>query len=176
MKDTIKIAYSRFCKFEEVLSGILLCTMTGLVFLSAIMRYLGMPIIWATDISTFCFAWEVFIGGDIVVRNTGLGGVELIANKLPSKIQKALKILWFALIIAFCGFLVVYGVDLCFSNTKRTFDTLALSYSWCTLSVPVGGFLMIISSVNRLREAILTPASFWKQASRGEMIKEEVQE
>ena len=155
--------YKSFTKAEEAFLGLLLVAITVLVFSSAVARALSAPIIWATDLSTFFFAWEVFIGGDVLIRNTSLGGVELIANRLPSRVQKALKLLWFFMIIGFCGVLAVYGMRLCLSNTKRTFQALNFSYSWCTLSVPTGSVLMIISSCIRVNEVIRTPADYWKQ-------------
>jgi len=161
--DVIKQIYKSFIKAEEIVLGVLLAAITILVFGSAIARSINLPIIWATDLSTFFFAWEVFLGGDFLIRNTSLGGVELVADRLPSKIQKTLKLLWFVLIIGFCAVLTFYGIKLCLSNTKRTFQAMNFSYSWCTLSVPFGSILMIISSVIRMKEVLHTPASYWKQ-------------
>ena len=68
------------------------------------------PLNWAVDISLLLFAWQVFIGGDIAVRNTNLIGVELLVNLFPAKMQKALKIIFFIMIIAFLAVLVYFGV------------------------------------------------------------------
>lgn len=163
---SLKRIYKSFVKAEEIVLGLLLVAITVLVFGSAIARSMSAPIIWATDLSTFFFAWEVFLGGDFLIRNTSLGGVELIANRLPSKAQKALKLLWFVLIIGFCLILAFFGIKLCYSNTKRTFQAMNFSYSWCTLSVPFGSILMIISSLIRIYEILHTPASYWKQTGK----------
>lgn len=164
--DVLKRIYKGFTKAEEITLGLLLVAITVLVFGSAIARSLGRPIIWATDISTFFFAWEVFLGGDYLIRNTSLSGVELIANRLPSRLQKALKLLWFLLIMGFCMILTFYGIRLCLSNTKRTFQSMNFSYSWCTLSVPFSSVFMIISSVIRIHEILHTPAEHWEQTGR----------
>ncbi len=160
----LKTFYTALLRAEELLLGLLLVGITVLVFSSAVTRAMNYPIIWATDISTLFFAWEVFLGGDYLIRHTSIGGVELVANRLPPKAQKALKLLWFVLIVGFCAILAVYGTRLCLSNTKRMFQGLPLSYSWCTLSVPVGSLLMIVSSLVRIREILRTPAAYWKQA------------
>lgn len=162
----LKTFYHYFTKLEEIVVGTILVGMTVLVFASAVARSIGHPIVWATDFSTFLFAWEVFLGGDILIRKTGMGGVEIIATSLPPKTQKTLKIIWFVLIICFCAALVYYGSKLCLSNTKRVFQTMHFSYSWCTLAVPFGCFLMIISSIIKIKEIIQTPASFWVQRKR----------
>ena len=97
------------------------------------------------------------------MRNTNLIGVELLVNLFPAKMQKALKIIFFIMIIAFLAVLVYFGVPLLIQNRKRLFQVLPISYSWATLSVPVGSFLMIISASIRLAEIIKKPVSFWEQ-------------
>lgn len=161
--SVLKWLYKGLIRVEEIILGLLLVAITVLVFGSAVARAMNTPIIWATDLSTFFFAWQVFLGGDYLIRNTSIGGVEIIANRLPSKVQKALTLLWFIMIIGFCMILTIYGTKLCLSNMKRTFQAMNFSYSWCTLSVPVGSVLMIISSLIRLKEILKTPANYWKQ-------------
>ncbi len=159
----LKQGYAKFCHFEELLASLLLLAITLLVFVSAIARTMGFPLNWAVDISLLLFAWQVFIGGDIAVRNTNLIGVELLVNKFPGKVQKGLKIVFFVMIILFLGVLVYFGIPLLLQNWKRLFQVLPISYSWCTLSVPVGSFLMIISASIRLSQIIKQPVSFWEQ-------------
>ncbi len=163
MVNIVLQGYKKFCKIEELVSSTLLFAITVLVFISAIARTLGHPLNWAVDISLLLFAWQVFIGGDIAVRNTNLIGVELLVNKFPGKVQKALKIVFFLMIIAFLAVLVYFGIPLLIQNWKRLFQVLPISYSWATMSVPVGSFLMIISASIRLAEVIKKPVSFWEQ-------------
>lgn len=166
--DKLKLFYKRFCSFEEAISSILLASITVLVFASAIARTLKHPLNWAVDISLLLFAWQVFIGGDIAIRNTNLIGVELIVNKFPGFIQKWLKVFFFILIIIFLSILVYFGIPLLLDNWKRLFQVLPISYSWCTLSVPVGSFLMIISSIIKVIEIIKKPVTYWEQGRRME--------
>lgn len=161
--NILKQGYKKFCKVEELISSALLLGITVLVFVSAVARTMKHPLNWAVDISLLLFAWQVFIGGDIAVRNTNLIGVELLVNLFPGKVQKALKIIFFIMIIAFLVVLVYFGVPLLIQNRKRLFQVLPISYSWATLSVPVGSFLMIISASIRLVEIIKKPVSFWEQ-------------
>ena len=168
MVHTLQKGYKKFCQVEELVASLLLLIITSLVFVSAIARTMRYPLNWAVDISLLLFAWQVFIGGDIAVRNTNLIGVELLVNKFPGIVQKWLKIIFFVLIIMFLGVLVYFGVPLLLDNWKRLFQVLPISYSWCTLSVPVGSFLMIISASIRLVEIIKKPVSFWEQGRRDE--------
>ncbi len=156
--ETLKRMYGKFCMAEEFLTNFILATITALVLISALARTLHHPINWAVDISLLLFAWQVFLGGDIAIRNTNLIGVEMLIGKLPLGVQKTMKIAFFVLIIAFLSVLVFFGIPLTLGNRKRLFQVLPLSYSWCTLSVPVGAFLMIISSFIRLARIRRKPA------------------
>ncbi len=155
--------YKKFTKIEETITNSILVAITILVFLSAIARTIGHPLNWAVDISLLLFAWEVFLGGDLAIRNSKLIGVEILINRFPVKVQKTLSFVFFCMIIAFCLFLTFFGVILCLDNTKRLFQVLPISYSWCTLCVPVGCFCMSISSCIKIREIINTPLDQWNK-------------
>ena len=166
--DFIKKGYKKFTEFEEFITNVFLVAITVLVFASAIARTFKHPLNWAVDISLLLFAWEVFLGGDIAVRNTKLIGVEILMGKFPAKVQKALTLIFFCMIIAFCLLLTVFGIKLSLENTKRLFQVLPISYSWCTLCVPVGSLGMIISSCIKISEIIKTPSSAWNRNKEAE--------
>lgn len=162
MNIFVKI-YKKFTELEETITNAILVAITVLVFASAIARTVGHPLNWAVDISLLLFAWEVFLGGDLAIRNSKLIGVELFYNKFPKKLQKILSFIFFCMIIAFCVFLTGFGIILCLDNTKRLFQVLPISYSWCTLCVPVGCLGMAISSCIKIREIIKTPLDEWNK-------------
>ncbi len=151
--------YRKFCVFEMWLAATLLMAISTLVFVSAIARTLRHPLNWAVDISMLLFAWLVFLGGDIVIRETTLISVDLFQKLLHPALRKTLQIVFYLMMILFLVILVRYGIPLLISNWKRQFQTLALSYSWCTLAVPVGSVLMIISTCIRLRQTVLASAA-----------------
>lgn len=153
----MKKFYRQVCKIEEALTSLLLLLICMLVFLSAIARTIRHPLNWAVDISLLLFAWEVFLGGDVAIRNTELIGVDIFLKMFPVRIQKTLKIIFSLMILVFLGILVIYGIPLCLESTKRLFQVLPISYAWCTLSVPTGAFLMIISVIIKLVALIKQP-------------------
>jgi TRAP-type C4-dicarboxylate transport system permease small subunit len=132
---------------------------SSLVFISAIARTLRHPLNWAVDISMLLFAWLVFLGGDIVIRETNLISVDMLQRLLPPAARKALQTMFLLMMMGFLAVLVVYGIPLLLDNRKRMFQTMELSYSWCTLAVPAGAILMIISSGIRLYRLFRTPAA-----------------
>ncbi len=154
----MKTIYRKFCRFEEVLSVVLLAGLTILVFISAMMRTVGMPLNWAQDVALVAFAWMIFLGSDIAVRGPGLIGVNIIVKKLPGSIQKTLDIIFKVVIIGFLCVLVINGFVMTLDGWDREITTLGISYSWVTLAVPVGAFFMIISTVIRLIETVKRPA------------------
>lgn len=154
----MKKLYRHFCRIEETITNLLLLLICLLVFVSAIARTIRHPLNWAVDISLLLFAWEVFLGGDVAIRNTELIGVDIFLKRFPPRVQKALKISFSLLILGFLSILVLYGIPLVLDSAKRLFQVLPLSYAWCTLSVPTGAFFMIISVTIKLVKLIKEPA------------------
>lgn len=154
----MRTLYRRFCQFEMLVAATLLMFISGLVFVSAIARTLRSPLNWAVDISMLLFAWLVFLGGDIVIRETNLISVDVFQKMLSPALRKGLQALFYIAMIVFLVILVRYGIPLLLQNWKRQFQVLPISYSWCTLSVPVGSVLMIISTLGKLRDLLLAPA------------------
>jgi len=157
----IKKVYEYFCKFEEAVASGLLLTIATLVFISALARTFGNPINWAADIALMCFAWLVFLGGDIAIRNKRLVVIDLIVIKFPKVIQKALGLIFSVMMLAFLGLLLRFGIPLVLETTNRLMNTLTVSYAWVTLAVPVGAFFMLISTAVCLVEDIKKPVSEW---------------
>lgn len=154
----MKRAYEKFCRFEEKLALVLLAGLAVLVFISALMRTFKHPLNWAQDVALVAFAWLIFIGGDVAVRGSGLIGVDMVVSKLPKSVQKWLDVFYKCLIIAFLCILVFYGIRMVRQGWSRQIAALGISYGWVTLAVPVGSFLMIISTAISLVKRIKTPA------------------
>ena len=157
----MKEIYKKFAKLEGIIANILLISIFALVFLSAFTRTLGHPINWAQDAALVAFAWMTFLGSDLAIRNTRLIGIEVLTKHFPKIIQKYLDIIFKVIIIIFLIILIKYGYVMVITGIRRTITTLGISYAYVTASVPVGAFLMIISTVIRLIESIKTPIEKW---------------
>ena len=151
----MKIFYAYFCKIEEIVVQLFLCMVVFLVFISAVFRTLKYPLNWATDLSMLLFAWVVFLGADMALRNTELVNVDLFLKRFSKKNQTYLYIIFNILILAFLASLIWFGIPLAVESTKRLFQTLEISYSWATVSVPFGAFLMMISTVLKIKKAYI---------------------
>ena len=161
--------YRVFCKAEVWVAAALLVSIATLVFVSAISRTFGYPLNWAVDISLLLFAWLVFLGGDVVIREGYLIKVDLFFNRFPPPVRKALMVAFYVVMLMFLAALVYYGNILANANKKRQFQAMELSYYWCTLSVVVGSFLMGISTFIRLvKELRPTSGDQQEKADPGE--------
>ena len=146
----IKDIYKGFCILEETIVAVFVATITFLVFASAIARGLNHPINWAVDVSLLLLAWLVFLGADTSLRRSDFIRVDILQRKFSPGLQKFLYYFFYVIIILFLAMLVIYGIPLSIENSQRTFQALAISYSWATISVPVGAFFMIVTIVIKL--------------------------
>ena len=148
-------------KTEELLAGAMLCMIAVLVFWSAVARTIGMPVNWAQDVSLLAFGWLTFIGSDIIIKSGGLIRIDMLSNRFPKAVQKTLMLVFDVFMLLFLLILIVYGFLLVSQSWNRTFNTLKMSYAWCTLAVPVGSLLMFFSMIGKVLGDIRKPMKEW---------------
>lgn len=142
--------YDALCKGELYVSAALFLLIVGLVFISAITRKMGVPIQWTMDVTKLCFAWLAFFSGDIALRKGALPGMDMLFKKFPKKVQVVLKYVIWILMIGLLVFFIYFGFKLALSNSKRTFQTLQISYSIVSLSLPVCSIFMVLSIISSI--------------------------
>ncbi|MCX7779807.1 MAG: TRAP transporter small permease [Negativicutes bacterium] len=151
----MKKFYQYICNAEMHIAKWALALLTGMVIAAAVMRSFGKPIVWAIDTATFLFAWCVFLGGDIAMRNDRLVCIDVLTCRLPKKIQHYLKIANYSIIAVFLSSLIFYGVKLAYATRLRTFQGIPdVSYTWVTISVPIGCSLMLITALLKIRSLL----------------------
>lgn len=139
----------------------MLCMIAVLVFWSAVARTIGMPVNWAQDVSLLAFGWLTFIGSDIIIKSGGLIRIDMLSNRFPRAVQKTLMLVFDFFMLLFLLILIVYGFLLVSQSWNRTFNTLKMSYAWCTLAVPVGSLLMFFSMIGKMLGDIRKPMKEW---------------
>lgn len=146
----MKKLYALLCRIEELIVQLFLFLIMFLVFISAIFRTFKHPLNWAIDVSLLLFAWLVFLGADSALRNTDLVNVDLIIRKLSKKGQTIIYLIWNTVILIFLAGLLTYGTKLSIESATRLFQTLEISYSWATISIPIGSLLMIVNTIIKM--------------------------
>jgi TRAP-type C4-dicarboxylate transport system permease small subunit len=144
--------YERICAAEVLIAAIFLILMVVLIFLGGVMRMLGHPINWSGDAATGFFAWACFLCADIAWRNNSLMAIEVFTDRLPEGLRSALRMANYALISAFLFYLIVMGIYLSWISRVRTFQGIPeVSYSWVTMSLPIGSILLLITTFLKVR-------------------------
>jgi TRAP-type C4-dicarboxylate transport system permease small subunit len=137
----------RLAQLELAICLALLAGITGLVFVAAIMRFFGHPLIWSVDMAQLLFVWLCFFGSNKAMREKSHLGMEVLVKRLGYKRRFWLEVACTALIIAFLLILAVEGWRLTWLNRERTFGDSTLSYAWVTVSVPFGCLLIAATLV-----------------------------
>jgi TRAP-type C4-dicarboxylate transport system permease small subunit len=150
---SMKKLYDGVCMAEAWVAAVFLILMVILIFLGGVMRMLGTPINWSTDIATCLFAWACFFCADIAWRKNSLMAIEVLTSRLPERLQLAFRMINYALITAFLLYLVIMGIYLSWISRARSFQGIPeISYSWVTLSLPVGAILLLITTFLKVRD------------------------
>ncbi len=149
--------YEVVCRAEMLVARYALFALAFLVFAAAVARSIRHPMNWAIDVATFLFAWCVFLGGDIAIREDRLFCIVLLTEKLPKETQLVLKAVNYVIIGVFLAGMIGYGSWLSYTTRLRTFQGIpGFSYTWVTISVPIGCALMLVSTVRRIAEIVAT--------------------
>lgn len=147
----MKKLYEFICKAEMFVAKYTLALLSLLVFVAAVARTIRFPIVWAVDAATFLFAWTVFFGADIAMRNDKLFCLEIVTSRLPRKARLWLQSINYIIIALFLIGMIGYGSWLSYTTRLRTFQGIpGFSYTWVTISVPIGCLLMLITAIRKI--------------------------
>ena len=150
----MKKNYKIFCEAEEMICGGLLCIIVALAFATAVGRCVNHPLSWTVEVSQFFLSWLAFLGADMGLRYGRVLGVDLLTRRLAPKVQAVIKLLMDALILVMLLAFVKYGIDLCISNYMRSYQTVGISYSWATASLPVASVFMSVTMILEMWEQV----------------------
>lgn len=143
---------------EDMLSKLFLAGCSALVFVAAISRAVGAPVIWAIDVAMMLFIWCAFFGADKALRNRQHIIIDIVVRYFPQPVQRMLLIAHWSIMIAFLAALVVLGTQLTLLNVERPMGDTEISYAFVTSAVPVGALLMLVTAASQLREFLRDPA------------------
>lgn len=139
--------YAALNRVETVLAAVLLVLMVVLIFTGGVARMLRHPLNWTTDFATCFFAWGAFLAADVAWRRDALMNVDIVTARLPPGTQRALLWVNYLLIAAFLVFLAYAGTQLAIVSSARSFQGIPwISYSWVTMSLPVGALLLLVTT------------------------------
>ncbi|WP_373352826.1 TRAP transporter small permease [Pseudoroseicyclus sp. CXY001] len=142
-----------YTRAEFITGALILSAITGLVFVAAVMRTFGHPLVWSVDLAQLLFIWLCFIGACRALRQRAHLGVDLVIRLLPYRARRWVETGIAILTLAFLAVLAVEGVKLTLLNIERQFGDSGLSYAWVTIAVPVGSLLFAGNIIANLVDA-----------------------
>jgi len=149
----VKRFYEDLCAGEAWVAGALLVLMVALIFLGGVSRVLGYPLNWSTDFATAFFAWACFLCADIAWRRNSLMSIELVTDRLPPPVRRACRMFSYLVITTFLLYVIGMGTWLSWISRERSFQGIPeISYSWVTMSMPVGALLLLITTSLKVRD------------------------
>ena len=137
-------------KIEFAVGAILLAIITVLVFIAAVMRFFGYPLIWSVDLAQLLFIWLCFIGATRAMRERVHLGVDYLVRLFPFSTRRLIETVLAVVFIGFLLLLAKEGYRLTMLNWQRIFGDSGLSYAWVTIAVPAGSILLSISILSNL--------------------------
>jgi TRAP-type C4-dicarboxylate transport system permease small subunit len=151
----VRKLYARICAAEAFVAGAFLVLMVALIFLGGVSRVLGHPLNWSTDFATAFFAWACFLCADIAWRKNSLMSIELVTDRLPAKARQACRMFNYLVIGAFLLYVIGMGTWLSWISRERSFQGIPeISYSWVTMSMPVGALLLLITTLLKAKDEL----------------------
>ncbi|MES2685305.1 MAG: TRAP transporter small permease subunit [Pseudomonadota bacterium] len=149
----IATVYRRVCDAEAWIASAFLVLMVVLIFSGGIARLIGYPLNWTGDAATAFFAWACFLCADIAWRRNSLMAIEVLTSRLAPLGQKLLRHANHLMICSFLLYVFVMGVHLSWISRARSFQGIPeISYSWVTMSMPVGALLLLVTTVLKIRD------------------------
>ncbi len=111
---------------------------------------LNFSIVWAVEVARYLFVWATIIGGALVLNRNGLAATTIFVDRMPLRLQNALKLIVELIIIFFSAYCFVYGIKMCLSVKGQMMAGIPISKTWAYLALPVGFFLCIMFSLRKL--------------------------
>jgi len=151
----MRTLYAFVLKVEAVLAGTFLLLMVALIFTGGVARMLHHPLNWTIDLATCFFAWACFLCADIAWRKDALMRINLLPSRSTPRVRRALLHANYLLICAFLVYVIYAGAWLSWVSRARSFQGIpGVSYSWVTMSIVVGGALLLTTTVLKIRAAL----------------------
>lgn len=151
----MKKIYDYFCKIEVGFCCVGFILLVALIFASAILRFMRISMAWNIDLALLLLAWTAFLGADVAWRSGQLIGIDLVTRYFHKKLQKIVLIAVYAVILALCVLICLYGCRLVWVERVRTYQSIPIPYSLVSLSLVVATFSMSISTIGKIKQCIV---------------------
>ncbi len=138
------------------LAGLLLMTMTGIVLLQIVFRYLlNDSLIWTEEVSKTMMVWAAFLVAPWAYRNGANVSIHMFVEELPVRLREVLHLILNMLVI---GIIVVFLSE-SFGMVERGFSirsaSLPVQVGWFYFVVPYAFGAMLLVGIELLVRDVL---------------------
>jgi TRAP-type C4-dicarboxylate transport system permease small subunit len=109
---------------------------------------------WVEEIGEYALAWLTFIGAAIGIRRGTHFAVQIVTDRLPARLRRAITVGHYVLLVGFGGLLAIYGWQVSELNSQSYSPALDLNLRWLYLSAVAGGILIVIYSLAALGDSL----------------------
>jgi len=143
-----------------IIAGLMLA-MVGCTLWQVIVRFLltAFGLTWAApwteELARYCMIWIIFLGAGLACRHAQLIALEIVVQRLPDALGKAIAYVAIAACVAFYGLMLSLGMEFLEYGSIESSPVLGIPKNWVYWSLPVGFALMIINTLTLAFEARL---------------------
>jgi C4-dicarboxylate transporter DctQ subunit len=147
-------------KFEEIIGTTVLAVVVTLVFLGVVLRLVftsGLP--WQEELSRFGFVFVCYLGASYGMKSDDHIRITFLADALPKRARKILRVITDIIWIAFNVFVVIVSID----YYLRQKDFLGLSgilkipLHYVFLTIPVGFAMLTLRLIQQYIQKLIKP-------------------
>ncbi|MDD4572517.1 MAG: TRAP transporter small permease [Clostridia bacterium] len=143
----------KYNKFEEVLLILSLVVTVCLIFWQIVMRWVfNDSLTWSEELARYLFIWQIWLGTSIGFRDDKHISITIIRDKFKGKSLAVFNIIARSILLAFCVFLVVMGMQM----VDRLFTTNYLSAALripmylVYFSLPFSSFIVCLRIIGKM--------------------------
>lgn len=130
----------------------MLALLVAISALQVFFRYILLePIIWSEEAARYLMIWLSFAAGGLVLSSDGHPRIEVLSSILPRRVQALIDLALQVLILVFLVVFIYVAADLAKRYLAFTSLGTGLSQSVPRYALPVGGILMIINLLPKMR-------------------------
>jgi len=132
-------------RFEEIVAAMAVAIIIASVGWGVITRYVtAQPAAWASEIATLGFAWVVFFGAAACVKYRMHPAIEVLVDRLPPRVQKAVRLFNHGLLLSFFGFMAWFGTRFAIDAWDSPSPVLRMPQTWLYGPVALCSVLMVV--------------------------------
>ena len=116
---------------------------------------LSMAAPWTEELARYFMIWIIFLGAGLACRHAQLIALEIVVQRLPAALGKAVRYMAIASSIGFYVLMLFLGMEFLEFGGIESSPVLGIPKNWVYWSMPVGFMLMIINTATLTFEARL---------------------